>query len=114
MPVLRLNHKSKALHSVSEIKKPAPGAAAEGTATTTDDLIHAFDPSNLSMPKYSSNYKNEKNASAIRHLLGGRQDPGVIRVNSVDLKSSNLHWMLGLRDYNPKKDLILKPNKTPK
>ena len=107
MPVLRLNHKSKALHSVSEIKKPAPGAALDGTAT---DLIHAFDPSNLSMPKYSSNY-NEKNASAIRHLLGGRQDPGVIRVNSVDLKNSNLHWMLGLRDYNPKKDLVLKTNK---
>ena len=39
---------------------------------TTNDLIHAFDPTNISMPKYSSNYKNEKNASAIRHLLGGR------------------------------------------
>mgnify|MGYP006103511489 CR=1 FL=1 len=104
MPVLRLNQKSKALHSAAAIKKPTPGGANEDLTATTSDLIHAFDPTNLSMPKYSSNYKNEKNASAIRHLLGGRQDPGVVRVNSVDLKSSNLHWMLGLRDYNPRKD----------
>ena len=113
MPVLRLNQKSKALHSVAEIKKPTPGAA-ESMKATTNDLIHAFDPTNISMPKYSSNYKNEKNASAIRHLLGGRQDPGAARVNSVDLKSSNLHWMLGLRDYNPRKDRVHQANKTPK
>lgn len=72
MPVLRLNNKSKALHSVGEIKKTTPGAANYIPSANSHDLIAAYDPSNLSMPKYSSNYKNEKNASAIRHLLGGR------------------------------------------
>ena len=77
IPVLRLNHKSKALHSVGEIKKTTPGAAANAmhipsASANSHDLIAAYDPSNISMPKYSSNYKNEKNASAIRHLLGGR------------------------------------------
>jgi hypothetical protein len=38
------------------------------------DMIFAIDPNNLSMPKYSSKYHNEKNAAAFRHLLGGRVD----------------------------------------
>jgi hypothetical protein len=96
MPVLRLDNNSKALSSMCEIKKPPIGE--------NNELTHSFDPLNVALPKYSSKYKNGNNAGAIRHLLGGRQDPGA-RVNSIDLKSSNLHWILGLRYYNPKKDL---------
>ena len=39
-------------------------------------------------------YKNEKNAGAIRHLLGGRG-----QINNNDIRSSNVHWQLGLRNY---------------
>ena len=57
MPVLRLNNKSKALHSVGEIKKTTPGAAMHGIlSANSHDLIAAYDPSNISMPKYSNNY----------------------------------------------------------
>ena len=59
-------------------------------------MIHSFDPENLSLPKYSSNYK-EKNAGAYSHLAGGMKDD--ITNSSTDVKSSNLHWMLGLRHY---------------
>lgn len=52
-------------------------------------LIHSFDPTNISMPKYSSNYKNGKNASAIRHLLGGRRGDGSA-VNNSDLRASTV------------------------
>lgn len=38
--------------------------------------ILAFDPKNLSMPKYSAKYLNENNAAAVRHLLGGRRRDG--------------------------------------
>ena len=70
--------------------------------------IHAaFDPQNMAMPQYSSKYANESNVGAFRHLAGGRQESGYTG-NSADLKSSNLHWMMGLRSYNPKKDLSLK------
>lgn len=52
-------------------------------------LIHSFDPNHISMPKYSSKYKNEKNAGAIRHLLGGRRGDGSAPNNS-DLRASTV------------------------
>ena len=39
-------------------------------------LIHSFDPTHVSLPAYSSKYKNESNAAAIRHLIGGRRRDG--------------------------------------
>ena len=56
--------------------------------------IHAFDPNNVSMPDYSSKYKNEQNAGVVRHLLGGT---GCL--NQSDIRSSTVHWQLGLRAY---------------
>ena len=53
-------------------------------------LIHSFDPTHISMPKYSSKYKNEKNASAIRHLLGGRRGDGGSALNNSDLRASTV------------------------
>ena len=61
----------------------------------------AFDPKNISMPKYSSKYQNESNAAAVRHLLGGRRRDGG-GVNQNDLRNSNVHWILGLRNYESK------------
>lgn len=55
----------------------------------------------MAMPKYSSKYANESNVAVYRHLAGGRQESGYIG-NSSDLKSSNLHWIMGLRGYKPK------------
>jgi len=54
-------------------------------------MIHSFDPTNLSLPNYSLNYKNEKNAAAFRHLLGGRRDPNSVIINK-DLSNSNVQW----------------------
>ena len=56
--------------------------------------IHAIDPRNFSMPKYSMKYKNEANMGAVRHLMGG-----VGEVSNKDLSSSVVHWQLGLRNY---------------
>jgi len=42
-------------------------------------------------------YKNESNMGAVRHLLGG-----VGCQNKKDLRSSNVHWQLGLRTYKIK------------
>jgi len=44
------------------------------------------------MPKYNAKYKNEPNAAAIRHLLGGGPQHGVVSANSIDVRSSNVHW----------------------
>jgi hypothetical protein len=63
--------------------------------------IHAFDPTNLSMPKYSAKYA-ESNAAAVRHLLGGRRLDGG-SINQNDIRNSNVHWMLGLRNYETSK-----------
>lgn len=60
-------------------------------------MIHSFDPKHLSMPQYSSKY-TEMNVAAIRHLIGGE---GCSNVS--DISSSNVHWTLGLRNYNKKK-----------
>ena len=57
------------------------------------------------MPKYSLKHKNDSNAAAYRHMLGGRMDPTAGPSNQKDLRSSDLHWALGLRYYNPENDL---------
>lgn len=80
------------------MKKPTPGIKEE---------IHAFDGNHLSMPQYSLKYKNEPNAAAMRHLLGGKVVNGE-GVNQNDLRSSNLHWAMGLRYYNPENDVYKK------
>jgi len=55
--------------------------------------IHSLDPSHESMPKYNMKYKNEPNHAAIRHLLGGGPKQGVgVAANSIDVRSSNVHW----------------------
>ena len=59
------------------------------------------------MPNYSLKYKNEPNAAAIRHLLGGKVVNGE-GINQSDLRSSNLHWAMGLRYYNPDSDVYRK------
>ena len=58
------------------------------------------------MPKYSHKYANEPNAAAVRHLLGGGPSTGIgVPINSRDIRASNVHWALGLRYYNPNKDI---------
>ena len=58
MPVLKVDNKTKSLVERKD---------------SQNYVIHAFDPENLSLPKYSSNYQ-EKNAGAYSHLAGGRKD----------------------------------------
>ena len=36
------------------------------------ESFHAFEGQHMSLPQDNSKYKNESNANAIRHLLGGR------------------------------------------
>lgn len=66
VPLLKVDQSGKHLkakYESIEMKKPTPGIKEE---------IHAFDGNHLSMPQYSLKYKNEPNAAAMRHLLGGK------------------------------------------
>ena len=54
--------------------------------------VHSFEPSNMSMPKYEDKYRNEKNAAAVRHLLGGKIDALENPSSKVDIRSSHIHW----------------------
>ena len=116
MPLLKVDYSGKHLRakyeSVETKKQPA--------GTQKED-IHAFDGNHLSMPSYSLKYKNEANAGAMRHLLGGKVINGE-GINQSDIRSSNLHWAMGLRYYNPQNDVYKKhtdrensstPNRTP-
>ena len=99
MPLLKVDHSGKHLrakYDSIEAKKPI-----------SKEEIHAFDGNHMSMPKYSSKYKNEPNAAAMRHLLGGKVVNGE-GINQSDLRSSNLHWAMGLRYYDPKSDVFKK------
>ena len=82
VPVLRVDNRTKSL--------------VGGAGSRSDNKIHSFDPSNLSLPRYSSKYA-EKNAAVYSHLAGGHKD--VISNNQANQKSSDLHWMLGLRHH---------------
>ena len=59
MPILQVDHSGKHLHNM-EVKKG------------NKESFHAFEGQHMSLPQYNSKYKNESNANAIRHLLGGR------------------------------------------
>ena len=74
--------------------KPTIEPKKRGQEVDLQQRIHAFDPSNASMPEYSLKYKNEPNVGTVRHLLGGT---GCI--NQQDIRSSTVHWQLGLRAY---------------
>ena len=66
VPILKINKNTRPIiENENPVKK-------DEDADFKNRLIHAFDPQNLSMPKYSSKYQNEHNVGAVRHLLGGR------------------------------------------
>jgi len=76
MPVLKINHESKKILAGGRSKSPTIDTNLE-TYNSNEGLIQSFDPSYISMPKYSSKYKNDPNAAAFRHMLGGNRDPSV-------------------------------------
>ena len=64
------------------------------------------------MPKYSDNYKNGVNVGAVRHLLGAVPNGAYGNVPRVDVSNAHVQWSLGLRYYQPERDLSNKrPNR---
>jgi hypothetical protein len=99
MPLLKVDQSGKHLRAKYD--------SLEAKQPISNEETHAFDGNHISMPKYSMKYKNESNAGAMRHLLGGKIINGE-GVNQSDLRSSNLHWAMGLRYYNPASDVYKK------